>query len=613
MRVFWVSALILMGCNGVVADPSDDDPGSDGPGATDGPGTGPGAPGTDPGIATDPDPNDLEQARLFECVAPEAARTAPRIRRLTPDQLLKRWPVSLSRSTPYASDPQYRYSTDARDALIDEDATAQLAELAIEAGAGMVASRTGWPACIRTGGSTDPACLADWAEGQLLRAYKRPPTDEEIAALSAYAEASVARLGFDDGLTLASAVPYVRPDFLFRTELGAGDPDAAGRRRLGDLELANAIAYALTDASAYDDPGDGTRDAMRALRDAALAGELRTAAEIEGHVRALFESDPSSEGVPRVPVNVLRFFREYLGYPDAPFVFKSGALPDPRYYGPAVFEPQLDAMTNAIVRADTDVLRTLLTTRTFWFSPGDVRTLAQDRNWPLNMEGPDQPMGWVTMPEDQRAGLLTHPGWLATHSSNQHTDPHPVHRGKWIRENMLCDVVPGVPIGVEAVLPDDPELPVRERLGLATRANEFCWSCHQLMDPLGLPFQMYDHYGRYRTEEVLADEIATVPVDASSTLVSIDDPALDGATVANAIELMELLASSEQVEGCFVRQTFRFFVGRPETYEDACTLAQMRSSFRDGGGSFADLLVALITSDSFLLRGPTMETEGGAL
>ena len=49
------------------------------------------------------------------------------------------------------------------------------------------------------------------------------------------------------------------------------------------------------------------------------------------------------------------------------------------------------------------------------------------------------------------------------------------------------------------MLPDEPGTTLRHRMRV-TRENQ-CWRCHQKMDPLGLPFEMFNHIGRYRTEE----------------------------------------------------------------------------------------------------------------
>jgi len=47
--------------------------------------------------------------------------------------------------------------------------------------------------------------------------------------------------------------------------------------------------------------------------------------------------------------------------------------------------------------------------------------------------------------------------------------------------------------------------------------EEYCWKCHKQMDPLGLPFEMFDHFGRFRTTEQgqpvdTAAALALVPV-----------------------------------------------------------------------------------------------------
>ena len=82
--------------------------------------------------------------------------------------------------------------------------------------------------------------------------------------------------------------------------------------------------------------------------------------------------------------------------------------------------------------------------------------------------------------------MLTHPAWLAAHSGNFENDP--VRRGKWIREHLLAGVVPDIPIGVEAQLPEEPHRTLRQRFAVV-QAEE-CWRCHKKMNPLGNPFEV---------------------------------------------------------------------------------------------------------------------------
>ena len=112
-------------------------------------------------------------------------------------------------------------------------------------------------------------------------------------------------------------------------------------------------------------------------------------------------------------------------------------------------------------------------------------------------------------PKGQRLGILTQPSWLVSHSDAM--DNHAIHRGIWIRERLLGGGIPDVPITVDAQLPDEPDTPLRDRMRV-TR-EEYCWNCHEKMDPLGLPFEMYDHAGFYRTKEL------GKPVDTSGEII----------------------------------------------------------------------------------------------
>jgi len=215
---------------------------------------------------------------------------------------------------------------------------------------------------------------------------------------------------------------------------------------------------------------------------------------------------------------------------------------------------------------------------------------------------------------DCRMGILTQPSWLVAMSTN--FDNHPIHRGRWIRERLLGGRIPEVPITVNAMLPNEPHKTMRERMRV-TR-EDYCWKCHQHMDPLGLPFEQYDHFGRYRTEEIVVDRakddallaktpnrkhriMTTAPNDTSGAILDSGDPRLDG-PVKGPLELIEKLANSKKVEQVFVRHVFRYFLGRNETLADGPVLVAAHEAYRDSGGSMKALLVSLLSSDAFLIR-----------
>jgi hypothetical protein len=202
-----------------------------------------------------------------------------------------------------------------------------------------------------------------------------------------------------------------------------------------------------------------------------------------------------------------------------------------------------------------------------------------------------------------RAGILTHPAWLIAHSLNDTTDP--IRRGKWVQERLLAGTVPDLPITVDATIPEDHSKTLRERL--AVTEQQECWRCHVKMNPLGLPFEIYDDFGRYRTEESL-DKLPkkngrtqAKAINATGVLVGTGDKTLDG-KVTDALELIERLAASDRVRQSIIRHAFRYFMGRNEMLTDSQTLIAADEAYLGSNGSFNAVIVSLLTSDSFLYR-----------
>ena len=214
---------------------------------------------------------------------------------------------------------------------------------------------------------------------------------------------------------------------------------------------------------------------------------------------------------------------------------------------------------------------------------------------------------------EERIGILTQASWLVSMGSN--FDNHPIHRGRWIRERLLGGRIPEIPITVNAMLPDEPHRGLRDRMRV-TR-EEYCWKCHYRIDPLGFPFEQYDHFGRYREKEIVVNKevtdkvraknplsvrtMMTIPIDTTGAINDSGDPKLDG-PVKGPFDLMQRLAQSERVEQVFVRHVFRYFLGRNETLADSPTLVAAHKAYRENNGSFKALLVSLLSSESFLYR-----------
>ncbi len=401
---------------------------------------------------------------------------------------------------------------------------------------------------------------------------RRSPTDAEMASLTALMKKVDGELGLPRGLQAAFSAIILQPETLFRFE-GVVEGDKVGLIELSRRELATALAYALTDL-----PPDS--HLLNAFKDEKLSVQLI----IQQQVQRLLDDQKRSEAKKRLQ----QFFQEYFDYEKAADVFKD-QVKGHKHWAPALVY-DLDALVMHVLEKDKQVFKTLLTTPDYMIFVNSHRDHGNPLvyNLPPDWKPTSKPVRFL---KDQRMGVLTHPAWLVAHSGNFDNDP--IRRGHWIRYKLLGGNVPDIPINVDAKLPDDKTMTLRERMHV-TRAEE-CYKCHSKMNPLGLPFELYDHYGRFRFDEL------DKPVNTTSRIVNTGVAEVDG-EVKTPFELIERLANSKHCEQVFVRYVFRFFMGRNETLGDAKTLQEAHNAYVGSDGSMKALVVSLLSSDSFIYR-----------
>jgi len=291
---------------------------------------------------------------------------------------------------------------------------------------------------------------------------------------------------------------------------------------------------------------------------------------------------------------LLRFAREYFEYPRAAEVFKDA---DKNDYHPERLVEDADTFILRILDEDRDVLRRWLISPRYFVHgmfnyPGTkIAHIKRNngykdyhRNYNLSEDSVGKDARWVEFPASERAGILTHPAWLLAFSDNQKNQA--IQRGRWVTTKLLGGSVPDAPVEVDARLPDDDSLTLREKMHV-TRAEQ-CISCHKKMDPTGLPFEQFDLFGKRRTEE------KAKPVVTAG--------AFWGKEVKDPVSYVRALADSPKIQQVFLRHVFRFFLGRNETPDDAPTLVGMDAVYRKSGGSLKETVLTLLTSDSFLYR-----------
>jgi hypothetical protein len=197
----------------------------------------------------------------------------------------------------------------------------------------------------------------------------------------------------------------------------------------------------------------------------------------------------------------------------------------------------------------------------------------------------------VQLDPDRRAGFLSSAGLMATHANANQSSP--VFRGKFVREQLMCNTLPLPPNDLVIEPPElDPNKTTKEQFE-EIGANPACAGCHTLMNPIGFIFEHYDGVGQWRDQQNGKD------IDATGEVIQTDD--IDG-VYDGAVELADALASSTQVQECVASQWFRFAYNRTVTQEDSCSVEQLNDVFRASDFNVKALLVALTQTNAFLYR-----------
>lgn len=416
------------------------------------------------------------------------------------------------------------------------------------------------------------------------RAYRRPLAASDTALLKTVFDAGKAT-DFATGVRLVIETILQSPQFLYRVEVGrapaAGDPsipvtDGSAPNptkvvRLDDWEMASRLSYLLW-GSMPDDQ----------LFAAAAAGKLSTEVDIASQAQRMLK-DPKAHDM------VADFHNQWLGLDAISTVEK-----DPTVFKTfnatiaGLMEQETKMFLDDIVWNENGTLATIFTAPyTFLNGP-----LAQYYGI-TGVTG----SAFVKTPLDgtQRLGMLTQGGFLSQQAKTNQTSP--VHRGKFVREQFLCQQLPPPPPNLQIVPPSlSPTLTTRQRFAQHSAAAA-CAGCHSLMDPLGLGFETFDGAGLYRATE------NGQPIDASGQVANADTE-LAG-PFNGAVELEKKLGGSSTVQACVTTQWFRYAYGRSETDADTCSMATLATKFAAGGYKMQDLLAALTQTKAFLYRRVT--------
>lgn len=416
--------------------------------------------------------------------------------------------------------------------------------------------------------TVDTDCAETFVREQGLRIWRRPLTDAEVERLVAIAdEAALVLEDFHAGLEWALSALLQSPHFMFRREVGDGDGE---RRPYDDFEMAARLSYLLWSTTPDDE-----------LLAAAEAGELTTDDGLRAQFERLLASDRARDGV-------LELFRQAYHLHELEDLSK-----DPNVYpqmhpdlGTDALEETERVLEALIFDEEADFRELLVSNRTFV-----NRRLAALYGIPAPSAD-----GWGEVflaPETGRRGLFGHVSFLAVNSHPTSTSA--TERGLFVREALLCMVVPPPPSGVDTSIPEpSPDAPtLRERIAVHLE-DPNCAGCHLLTDPMGLSFENFDGVGVWRATE------NGVEIDASGEL--------DGAAFDDAWDVADVVTERREFGRCVAQHLLRYGTATIEGNPQRPGIEVLEHAFVESEYRVLDLLEAFVMSPAFRTAGAPVVT-----
>jgi hypothetical protein len=407
----------------------------------------------------------------------------------------------------------------------------------------------------------------------LIRAYRRPPTSEEIDRLAALAATARDRGdSYERAMQLVLQATLVSPQFLFRGEGDAsegddGDQDGAGD--LSDYELATRLSYFLWSSMPDEE-----------LLKLAAKGKLRQS--LDTQVARMMASPRSDE-------LIRNFGEQWLETRKLETLEKNWD----RY---REFDDELrDAFREETYRLLVDVVRnekpltTLLSADYSFMNARLAKHYGIEAPEHKDKDGDDDEDRFVRidLPKERQAGILAHGSVLAVTAFEDRTSP--VLRGKWVLDHLLADPPPPPPPSAGSLPEATGELAdksLRERLE-AHRADPSCAVCHKRMDPLGMAMENFDAVGRWREFD------GEDKIDAHGELP-------DGRKLSGPASLRDvLLEDYPRVRRCIAERLLIYSLGRGLEPADECAINEIVAAAEANGETFSSMVRAIVKSAPF--------------
>jgi len=412
------------------------------------------------------------------------------------------------------------------------------------------------------------------------KAYRRNVTAEDMEGLMTFYEQGRKKGDFEAGIRSALEAILVSPAFVFRFEVPPAGVRPGQNYRISDNALASRLSYFIW----------GTLPDSE-LVNIAAQGRLRDPLVLEKQVRRML-ADPRSLSL------ATKFGGQWLHLQDL-----ENLHPDPFYYpnydhslGESM-QREAELFFDSIVREDRNVVDLLTANHTFV----DER-LAKHY-------GISNVMGTrfrrVELTDDYRRGLLGKGAVLAITSVADRTSP--VLRGKWVMGVLLGTPPPPPPPAVPKLedtsanaAADGKVLTVRERMEIH-RSNPTCYSCHQMIDPIGLALENFDVTGEWRTlDKTYSISSTGLRIHSQGTPIDPSTKLYDGTVLTGPASLRDaMVAHSDAFIETLTEKLMAYALGRRVEYYDMPAIRSVTRDSAKNNNRFSSLVLGIVKSSAF--------------
>lgn len=465
-----------------------------------------------------------------------------------------------------AKPSEFPFDNSAPAGLVSSRHTQLYALAALELAPAVVELQDRWLDCDSMEDTIDTRkarrCVDRFLSEVAPRIFRRPLTDSEEFR---YREAMLAQRTSGEALGLGVAAMLNSPHFLYRSEVGVARRD--GIWVLDPWERASALSYTLWRTM----PDEW-------LFEAAEAGELDTPEGMDATAELMLAD-------PRADAAFATFVTQWLAVEAVRSIAKAGdySAPFPGSIRERLYEEPAEFGVFVATRG-AGTFEELLVADYTMFHPELAEHYEVDERITTDLR--------LDLSSTARLGLL---GQASMHAVTAHPlNTSPTFRGLWVRERILCQVLPDPPPGAQDFIPLDDTLSTRERYN-QHMIDEACVSCHQYMDAIGFGFEHFDPIGQWREDD------AGHEIDSSGYLTGVETMG-DGieSEYADFQEMVWLLAGSERAPACFTMQLRRWSTGTKLDDEDG--LGPLLTESRADDWNIQNLRRRMVASPAFWSR-----------